>query len=250
MSSQSRLHHRVIEQKQSTITLLGWPTDIIDYTVNIINDNDHDGDDYNDDDNDDNDNDNDVSHPSYDPNKSKSKLTTTKSVPVKTADQVQVHTILIWIPGNPGQHNWYHSDFKEILSVLGQGYAIHSISHAGHNVCNSNSNRNSNSSSIVNVEEYCRDNNEANASIPWTVDGQVLHKIAYIDNLLSKLLQIDEDEKSRQHQQTQTQQQQHRQQQHTRTHQQQHHQRRHRRRRSMIPNKMSPKFIFVGHSFG
>jgi len=241
----SQLHH-VIEQKQSTITLLGWPTDIvcIDYSVNIIHGRGNDEDDNGDDD-DYNDNDY-VSYPNYDPNnsKSKSKSTTTKSVPVQA---IKVHTILIWIPGNPGQHNWYNSDFKEILSVLGQGYAIRSISHAGHN-CNSNNNNNS--SSIVNVEEYCRENNEANASIPWTVDGQVLHKIAYIDNLLSKLLiDEDEDETPRQHQQTQ------KQQHHTHAHQQQQthrhrQQQKHPRRRSIKPNKISPKFIFVGHSFG
>jgi hypothetical protein len=175
---------RFIEHHQST-TLIGWPTDIL--SVDKIN----------------------MLAVGEDPNPN----------PVHT-----IHTIIIHIPGNPGQYNWYNSDFRDILSGLGDGYSLRSISHAGHGLINNNSSSNSisssssssddNNNSIVDVEDKCRRRScheeSASASIPWTVDGQVLHKIAYIDSLV---LLIDSSHRSSR----------------------------------FIPN---PKFIFIGHSFG
>ncbi|OEU13864.1 hypothetical protein FRACYDRAFT_242216 [Fragilariopsis cylindrus CCMP1102] len=137
---------RFIEHHQST-TLLGWPTDIL--SVDKIN----------------------ISAAGEDPNPN----------PVHT-----IHTIIIHIPGNPGQYNWYNSDFRDILSGLGDGYSLH---HCRRRSCHEES---------------------ASASIPWTVDGQVLHKIAYIDSLLLLIKQ-------------------------------------HSNHSRFIPN---PKFIWMGHSFG
>jgi hypothetical protein len=179
---------RFIEHHQST-TLLGWPTDIL--SVDKIN----------------------ILAVGEDPNPNPN--------PVHA-----IHTIIIHIPGNPGQYNWYNSDFRDILSGLGDGYSLRSISHAGHGLINNNSINNSSSSSsissssddsnnsIVDVEDHCRRRNcheeSASASIPWTVDGQVLHKIAYIDSLLLLIKQ-------------------------------------HSNHSRFIPN---PKLILIGHSFG
>ena len=177
-TQRQEMSSRFIEHHQST-TLLGWPTDIL--SVDKIN----------------------ISAAGEDPNPN----------PVHT-----IHTIIIHIPGNPGQYNWYNSDFRDILSGLGDGYSLRSISHAGHGLINNNSINNSssdsNNNSIVDVEDHCRRRScheeSASASIPWTVDGQVLHKIAYIDSLLLLIKQ-------------------------------------HSNHSRFIPN---PKFIWMGHSFG
>ena len=106
-----------------------------------------------------------------------------------------VHTILFWIPGNPGQHDWYISDFMDVLSKLGEGYAVRSVSHAGHGLFGKMNGEyaDDDAYSITDVEKYCRfggGNNQTKSVsplVPWTVDGQVLHKIAYIDQLLSSI---------------------------------------------------------------
>ena len=105
------------------------------------------------------------------------------------------HTILFWIPGNPGQHDWYISDFMDVLSKLGEGYAVRTVSHAGHGLFGKMNGEYADDGaySITDVEKYCRFGGENNQTksvsplVPWTVDGQVLHKIAYIDQLLSSI---------------------------------------------------------------
>jgi pimeloyl-ACP methyl ester carboxylesterase len=145
-----------------------------------------------------------------------------------------VHTVIFWVPGNPGQHDWYNSDFMDVLSGLGQGYAVRSVSHAGHGFLGK-SNRDhdgSNDNFITDVEDCCRFRGKNHGTdsvsplIPWTVEGQVLHKIAYVDSLLSS---IAEENRQRQIQ--------------TKNHQ------KHQGQRSceFIPDL---KFILIGHSFG
>lgn len=122
----------------------------------------------------------------------------------------------------------------DVLSGLGQGYAVRSVSHAGHGFLG-NSNRDhdgSNDNFITDVEDYChlRGKNRGSGSvsplIPWTIEGQVLHKIAYFDRLLSSIA-----EESRQRQiQTEN----------YHTHQCQ-------SSCEFMPNL---KFILIGHSFG
>lgn len=143
-----------------------------------------------------------------------------------------IHTVIIFIPGNPGQYNWYSSDFREILSSLGCGFAIRSISHAGHGVGDdtNSDNNNNNNNSITNVKDYSRsENNNIDASIPWDVDGQVHHKIAYIDSVLLSQQHEQQQQRRRRHKQLN---------QLERKQQQQSH------------HRNSPRFIFVGHSFG
>jgi len=106
-----------------------------------------------------------------------------------------VHTILFWVPGNPGQHDWYKSDFIDILSGLERGFAFRSVSHAGHGLFGKNNENESDTckNPITDIKDYCRPrasrDSTGNASprIPWTVEGQVLHKVAYIDSLLASI---------------------------------------------------------------
>lgn len=87
------------------------------------------------------------------------------------------HTVLVLIPGNPGQCDWYVPDLVSLVARLGHGFAARSVSHAGHSI----------GGGIVDVEDFVQRNDSSDASIPWTVDGQILHKCAYMDHLLSIL---------------------------------------------------------------
>jgi pimeloyl-ACP methyl ester carboxylesterase len=78
------------------------------------------------------------------------------------------HTLIIFIPGNPGLVEWYLPVFKALLERLGSGYAVRGVANAGH----------SRSPELVDVEAQ---GNKANLSIPWTVKGQALHKMAFVD---------------------------------------------------------------------
>jgi pimeloyl-ACP methyl ester carboxylesterase len=93
------------------------------------------------------------------------------------------HTVLCLIPGNPGQLDWYVSDLVNLVTKLGRGYAARAISHAGHSL----------NGGILDVEKYSKRNRDADKSIPWTVDGQILHKCAYLDSVISELNALQKD---------------------------------------------------------
>mmetsp|Transcript_32887 Transcript_32887/g.55117 ORF Transcript_32887/g.55117 Transcript_32887/m.55117 type:complete len:418 (-) Transcript_32887:1029-2282(-) len=94
------------------------------------------------------------------------------------------HTVLILFPGNPGQYDWYVQDLLELVKRLGRGYAARAVSHAGHSL--------SGNAGIVNVEEYARLNTNENADVstPWTIRGQVLHKAAYMQQVIAELDEV------------------------------------------------------------
>jgi len=111
---------------------------------------------------------------------------------------------------------------------LGQGYAIRSVSHAGHGLMKENGD----CKSAMEVEDYCcfRGNNDRTSGvsplIPWTVEGQVVHKIAYVDSLLSSIAEEQRNDQL-----------------HNNLHQKDQHQ----GSSGFLPDL---KFIFIGHSFG
>jgi pimeloyl-ACP methyl ester carboxylesterase len=99
------------------------------------------------------------------------------------------HTVLVFVPGNPGLVEWYIASFTEIVGQLGPGYAARGISNAGHGITENL------------VESECEDGTEQEQDIgrkrparegciPWTIDGQVLHKIAYMEMLDEELGQL------------------------------------------------------------
>lgn len=95
------------------------------------------------------------------------------------------HTVLILIPGNPGQYDWYVNDLCHLVQRLGRGYAARAISHAGHSLRGQgNEEDKADDSGILNVEEYAKQNPDANPSIPWTIEGQVQHKCAYMEQFI------------------------------------------------------------------
>ena len=91
------------------------------------------------------------------------------------------HTILLFVPGNPGCIQWYIQLLYGLVSSLGIGFAARGVSYAGHGV----------SDAIANVQQYDTDesNNtsERDTRIPWTVDGQMDHKMEWIDMIIHEL---------------------------------------------------------------
>lgn len=103
--------------------------------------------------------------------------------------QSAVHTAILFVPGNPGLAEWYISFFEQILENLGPGFAVRGASNAGHSV----------DPRQINVEAEAVPANhsttssaeEATAVPPQTmartIDGQVHHKLAYIDGVIQDL---------------------------------------------------------------
>lgn len=126
------------------------------------------------------------------------------------------HTILVLIPGNPGQYDWYVSDLCTLIHKLGRGYAARSVSHAGHSLRNPtpddhDDDENNDDDGILNVEEYANHNNDADCAVPWTIRGQVQHKCVYMEDVMAEF---------------------------------------HDRSSSSSSPPPPPRFIFLGHSFG
>lgn len=99
--------------------------------------------------------------------------------------QSDVHTYILFVPGNPGLVGWYIPPLEQILQQLGPGFAGRGISYAGHGV----------TKDIVTVEDYEYPNESSSSSsstrrnvqIPWTVNGQVEHKIAWLESMKEEL---------------------------------------------------------------
>lgn len=120
------------------------------------------------------------------------------------------HTLLVFFPGNPGQYDWYVPDLCQLVQRLGRGFAARAVSHAGHslkrptNDVGAGTNKDvgitavtaadddNDDSGILNVTEYAQRNPDAHPSIPWTIQGQVQHKCAYMDLILAEFDDADD----------------------------------------------------------
>mmetsp|Transcript_23604 Transcript_23604/g.35434 ORF Transcript_23604/g.35434 Transcript_23604/m.35434 type:complete len:370 (-) Transcript_23604:47-1156(-) len=81
----------------------------------------------------------------------------------------EVQTVLFFIPGNPGCVGWYIRFLANVISKIGPRYAAHGISYAGHGVGDH---------IVEGLDPKLRD-------LPWTIKGQVEHKIKWIDEVLT-----------------------------------------------------------------
>jgi hypothetical protein len=107
-------------------------------------------------------------------------LDTTTTTTTTTSPQKPPHTILIFVPGNPGCIGWYTPNLIELVTRLGHGFAARGASYASHSP---------NNESLSNVKELLTSDpssRAADVSIPWTVDGQIRHKSAFLDHILSE----------------------------------------------------------------
>jgi hypothetical protein len=89
------------------------------------------------------------------------------------------HTYLLFVPGNPGLVGWYIPALVSILQQLGSGFAIRGVSYAGHGI----------TEETVHVEKYEQQqegSSKRNVQIPWTVNGQIDHKIAWIASIMEQ----------------------------------------------------------------
>lgn len=83
-----------------------------------------------------------------------------------------VHTVLLFIPGNPGLIDWYSQFFERLVRHLGPGFCARGVANASH--------------SLDESRIRCPHSSQ-NRAISWTVPGQVWHKATYIDRVLQDL---------------------------------------------------------------
>ncbi len=76
------------------------------------------------------------------------------------------HTLIVFVPGNPGCIGWYTSHLLELVQRLPEGVAARGASYAGH--------------SPHTLPQG------SDISISWTVNGQIQHKCAFLDWILSE----------------------------------------------------------------
>ena len=95
------------------------------------------------------------------------------------------HTIIVFVPGNPGLVNWYVPMLKELVNRLGDGFAARGLSYAGHGV----------TAQIVDVQAF-EGLSQRDFSVAWTIHGQVRHKIAFMDYLMQEM-EVDQNKITR-----------------------------------------------------
>mmetsp|Transcript_27565 Transcript_27565/g.66333 ORF Transcript_27565/g.66333 Transcript_27565/m.66333 type:complete len:380 (+) Transcript_27565:80-1219(+) len=98
------------------------------------------------------------------------------------------HTLIIFIPGNPGVIHWYTDLLAQIINHLGNGFAARGVSYAGHGVGDDVVGTNADHNQSFHSEHLANEINvnaqQKNMRIPWTMDGQIEHKIEYVDKVL------------------------------------------------------------------
>jgi hypothetical protein len=72
------------------------------------------------------------------------------------------HTLLLFIPGNPGVIHWYVDFLLRIVQHLGDGYAVRGVSYAGHGV----------GDDVVGTDSDHDNNCSDKMGTAWTMDGQ------------------------------------------------------------------------------
>ena len=176
-STTTKPQQQLLNIRKSEISLLGWPTDVISIEYE-----------YDAEDSDD-----------YLRNYNEKEDQRTQRPHDNLVQLEQPETMVIHIPGNPGQYDWYVPDMIQLLQKLGRGaentntkakkkFSFRGISHAGHGLFSSSNSSGNNKTEIggriTNVAEYAKRTPSADSDIPWTVNGQILHKCAFIDHLL------------------------------------------------------------------
>ena len=102
------------------------------------------------------------------------------------------HTLILFVPGNPGVIHWYTDMLVRIVQQFGKSYSAHGVSYAGHGVgedvvgTQDNHNQSFHGETLSSKSDNTRDKKQqTDMSIPWTMDGQVKHKIEWIDQVLA-----------------------------------------------------------------
>jgi hypothetical protein len=89
------------------------------------------------------------------------------------------HTLLLFIPGNPGVIHWYTTFLTRIVQKLGRGFAVCGLSYAGHGVGEDVVGTSDDHDRRFHGERLDEKLNEAmhihgkkDMRVPWTMDGQ------------------------------------------------------------------------------
>ena len=104
---------------------------------------------------------------------------------------LNVHSLILFTPGNPGVIQWYTDFLCKVLQQLGNGFAVRGSSLAGHglddNVVGTDDNHIMQSfdrENLNNKSSEVTKDGQRNFSIPWTMKGQTKHRAEWIDNIL------------------------------------------------------------------
>jgi len=88
------------------------------------------------------------------------------------------HTVLLFVPGNPGFCGWYKKLLVQICQRLGPGFAARAVSHAGHGIRNDE----------TILGRGGSDNKQENLNqTALTVEGQLRHKLEWMDLILKEM---------------------------------------------------------------
>ena len=111
-------------------------------------------------------------------NSSDEKTTCASSNNIKNTG-TEAHTLIFFIPGNPGVIHWYTDLVAQIINGLGRGFAAHGISYAGHGVGEDVIGNNADHSQSFYRECLAKEmdasvegGEQQDMRIPWTMDGQ------------------------------------------------------------------------------
>ncbi len=95
--------------------------------------------------------------------------------------------ILLFIPGNPGLIEWYTDTLFKIVKQLGVGYALRGISYAGHGAGDDViGSADEHKQSFVSVSGHQDAVLSAKMSISWTMEGQIKHKLSWVDEVIEE----------------------------------------------------------------
>lgn len=100
-----------------------------------------------------------------------------------TGSIVPPHTVLLFVPGNPGFCGWYKKLLVQICQRMGPGYAARAVSHAGHGIHDETVHGRSGKRS----DKY---NGRQKTSVTQTVrkvEGQLRHKLEWMDLILKEM---------------------------------------------------------------
>ena len=84
--------------------------------------------------------------------------------------------VLLFVPGNPGVHGWYTKLLADMVRALGPQYCCRAVSYAGHGT----------DDETIDVESSLNSPTGQDVNVPWTVNGQIRHKISWIDSVIAE----------------------------------------------------------------
>ncbi|KAL7544712.1 hypothetical protein ACHAWF_008079 [Thalassiosira exigua] len=112
----------------------------------------------------------------------------------KNAARTDARTLILFVPGNPGVVHWYTNLLTEIVKQLGKRFAARGISYAGHGVGEDVVGTKHDHSQSFDADDQLGNKCEEpkvkgslrDMRVAWTMDGQIEHKIKWIDDLLEE----------------------------------------------------------------